>query len=181
MLQIQKSSPEAGITLMPGIEYLEAPSPAYKELTEGKASSMGLAGFRLLKPDEFPDSKVQLGFTYDTWCVNPMVYCSFLLRRFGHRGGKVLRRRVRDPAELFVSKELGSVDVVINCSGNGFNDENMFITRGKHHRDPSETHAFVLRGDDGCRPNMSSGQLLPCDSDTSECGRVVGLLCSSQL
>lgn len=131
MTQIQKSNPEAGITLMPGIEYLEAPPPVYKALTEAKASTMGLVGFKLLKPEEFPDSKIQLGFTYNTWCVNPMVYCSFLMRRFGFRGGRVLRRELRDPSELFTTKELGAVGIVVNCSGNGFHDQDVFITRGK--------------------------------------------------
>lgn len=131
MLHVQKSNPEAGITLMPGIEYLEAPTPAYKALTEAKATTMGLVGFRLLRPEEFPDSKVQLGFTYDTYCVNPMVYCSFLLRRFGFRGGKVLKRELRDPAEMFATEGFQGVDFVVNCSGNGFGDDNVFITRGK--------------------------------------------------
>ncbi|KAK9775487.1 putative FAD dependent oxidoreductase-like protein [Seiridium cardinale] len=131
MLEIQRSNPEAGITLMPGIEYLEAPSPVYEALTEAKASAMGLAGFRLFAPEEFPDSKVRLGFTYDTWCVNPMVYCSFLLRRFGFRGGEVVKREVRDPSEVFAMQDLGNVNFVVNCSGNGFNDENVFITRGQ--------------------------------------------------
>ncbi|KAH6657373.1 FAD dependent oxidoreductase-like protein [Truncatella angustata] len=131
MLKLQGNNSEAGITLMPGIEYLEAPSQAYQALTEAKASTMGLAGFRLLKPEEFPDSRVKLGFTYDTWCVNPMVYCSFLLRRFGFRGGKVLKQEIRDPAEVFTMKEVAKVDFVVNCSGAGFNDGNMIVTRGQ--------------------------------------------------
>lgn len=131
MMQLQKTNPEAGITPMPGIEYLEAPGSAYTSLTEAKASSLGLAGFRLLKPEEFPDTQVKMGFTYDTWCVNPMVYCSFLLRKVSMRGGKVLKRELRDPAELFSLRKLGRVDVVVNCSGNGFQDENVFITRGQ--------------------------------------------------
>ncbi|KAI1872065.1 uncharacterized protein JN550_004268 [Neoarthrinium moseri] len=128
---IQRSNPEAGITFMPGIEYLEAPSAVYKALTEAKAKEMGMVGFRLLKPKELPDSKVKLGFTYDSWCVNPMMYCSFLMRRFGFRGGKVLKVEVRDPSEVFEIKELGNVDVVVNCSGVGFNDDKVFITRGQ--------------------------------------------------
>lgn len=131
MMKLQKTQPDAGITPMPGIEYLEAPGPVYTSLTEAKASSLGLSGFRFLKPEEFPDSRVKIGFTYDTWCVNPMVYCSFLLRKVSVRGGRVLKRELRDPAELFSWKELGRVDVVVNCSGNGFQDENVFITRGE--------------------------------------------------
>jgi D-amino-acid oxidase len=131
MMALQKQHPAAGITLTPGIEYLEEPSPVYKALTEVKANVLGMSNFRLLRPEELPDEKIKWGCSYDTWCVNPMVYCSFLLRRFGFSGGKVMKMEVRDPLEIFTMQELGNVDVVVNCSGNGFNDENMFITRGR--------------------------------------------------
>ncbi|KAI0837153.1 FAD dependent oxidoreductase [Hypoxylon sp. FL0890] len=132
MRAVQARNPEAGITFMKGIEYLEAPGEAYRALTEERArQQLGMQGFRLLKKDELPEG-VKWGCEYDTWCVNPMVYCSFLLRRFAILGGKVLRREVRDPREIFDWKfEDGPVDVVVNASGNGFNDENMFITRGQ--------------------------------------------------
>lgn len=115
---------------MPGIEYLEAPSPAYQALNAERAKSLGMEGFRLLHPDELPDDKVKMGFEYDSWCVNPMVYCSFLLRRFGYLGGKVVKKQVRSPVEIFEMRELGKVDAVINASGVGFGDPDVFITRG---------------------------------------------------
>ncbi|OTA97022.1 hypothetical protein M434DRAFT_392205 [Hypoxylon sp. CO27-5] len=132
MRAVQARHPEAGITFMKGTEYLEAPGEAYRALTEERArEQLGMQGFRLLGKEELPEG-VRWGCEYDTWCVNPMVYCSFLLRRFAILGGKVLRREVRDPRELFDWKfEGGPIDVVINASGNGFNDENMFITRGQ--------------------------------------------------
>src|SRR5206468_4308798 len=78
---------------------------------------------------------------YDTWCVNPMVYCAFLLRRFAHRGGKVVRREVRRPEEVFSlsPSELGSpegapgdIAAVVNASGTGLvPDPAMTITRGQ--------------------------------------------------
>jgi D-amino-acid oxidase len=132
--EIHKTNPEAGITFLPGIEYFEAPSDVYKSLTEAKAKALGMVGFRFLKPEEFPDGRVTLGYAYDTWCVNPMVYCSFLLRRFIYKGGRVVKKEIRDPAEVFSLKELDKVDLVVNASGNGFNDENVFITRGKWSR-----------------------------------------------
>ncbi|KAI0126383.1 FAD dependent oxidoreductase-like protein [Xylariales sp. AK1849] len=130
MMALQTSNPEAGISLMPGIEYVEEPSPTYKALTEGKANTMGMTNFRLLNPSDLPE-KVTWGCSYDTYCVNPMVYCSFLMRRFGFRGGKVVKKDVRDPVEIFAMKELGNIDVIVNCSGSGFNDEDVFITRGQ--------------------------------------------------
>jgi D-amino-acid oxidase len=130
MRSIHSKNPEAGITFMKGIEYLEKPGAAYKALTEARAKELGMEEFRLLKPEELPD-KVTWGCEYNTWCVNPEVYLPFLLRRFVFLGGKVVRREVRDPAEVFEIGELGSVEVVVNCSGNGFNDEKVIITRGQ--------------------------------------------------
>ncbi|KAI0169177.1 FAD dependent oxidoreductase [Hypoxylon sp. FL1284] len=132
MRAVRHRHPEAGVTFMKGIEYLEAPGEAYRALTEEKArKELGMQGFRLLPSGELPQG-VTWGCEYDTWCVNPMVYCSYLLRRFAILGGKVLRREVRDPREIFDWKfDVGPVSTVINASGNGFGDENMFITRGQ--------------------------------------------------
>ncbi|CCF41970.1 hypothetical protein CH063_12090 [Colletotrichum higginsianum] len=131
MESLNKSNPEAGITFMPGIEYLENPPAQYRSLTEEKAKSLGLVEFRRLKPSEFPDDKVKWGCEYWTWCVNPMIYCSFLLRRFSWNGGKVFRREISNPREGFTIKGLADVRAVINCSGVGFGDKDSFITRGQ--------------------------------------------------
>ncbi|KAI1455730.1 FAD dependent oxidoreductase [Annulohypoxylon moriforme] len=132
MRAVQARYPEAGITFMKGIEYLEAPNDAYLALSEERAKTeLGMRGFRLLGKGELPEG-VKWGCEYDTWCVNPMVYCAFLLRRIAILGGKVLRREVRDPREIFAwSFEAGPVDVLVNASGIGFGDENVFITRGQ--------------------------------------------------
>lgn len=134
MKALAKANPEAGITLMKGIEFLEKPGREYvafvKEDGEGSARDLGVEGFRLLGPEELPDEKVKVGFEYDTWCVNPMVYCSFLLNRFVYRGGKVVKRDIRDPKEIFEMSDLGNVGMVVNASGHGFGDEKVFITRG---------------------------------------------------
>ncbi|KAI1334131.1 FAD dependent oxidoreductase [Xylariaceae sp. FL0016] len=122
--------PEAGITFMKGIEYLEAPDETYRTLTDERARALGLEGFRTLGESEVPEG-VKYGCEYDTWCVNPMVYCAFMLRKFVFRGGRVLKRDLRDPAEAFDFKDQGKVDILVNASGNGFGDENMFITRGQ--------------------------------------------------
>lgn len=121
-----------GLAFMKGIEHLEAPGPQYLALTEARAKQMGLEGFRLLEPEELPDEKVKWGCEYDTWCVNPMVYCCFLLRKFVFGGGRVVKREVRSPAEIFAFKELDPVDVVVNASGTGFGDEHVFVTRGPY-------------------------------------------------
>lgn len=136
MRSLQASSPAAGITFMKGVEYLENPSPEYRALAregggEGSAKALGLEGFRVLQGSELPDDKVSLGFEYDTWCVNPMVYCSFLLNRFVFRGGRILRREISRPDEVFEMRDLGGpIRAVVNASGMGFNDPKSFVIRG---------------------------------------------------
>lgn len=135
MRSLQGSNPEAGITFMKGIEYLENPAPEYRALTredgEGSAKALGLESFRVLERSELPDDKVNLGIEYNTWCVNPMVYCSFLLNRFVFRGGRILRREISRPEEVFEMRDLGGpVKAVVNASGMGFNDPKSFIIRG---------------------------------------------------
>ncbi|KAK4128100.1 amino acid oxidase [Parathielavia appendiculata] len=134
----------AGITFMKGIEYVERPGPEYLALAKDGPDALRLPGsFRLLDSSEFPrDGRVTWGCEYDTWCVNPMVYCSFLLRQFVHRGGKVVTREVRRPEEIFsLDAELlrvspneggGMIAAVVNASGTGLvPDPNMTITRGQ--------------------------------------------------
>ncbi|KAB5549902.1 hypothetical protein GE09DRAFT_1002100, partial [Coniochaeta sp. 2T2.1] len=134
MAQLAESNPEAGITFLKGVEYVEAPGPEYAELTEERAKGeWGMEEFRLLYPAVFPDDKVKWGCEYRTWCVNPMVYCAFLLRRLVHRGGRVLKRELRDPSEVYALPEFEEteVDVVVNASGVGFGDREVYPTRGQ--------------------------------------------------
>ncbi|KAL2161398.1 hypothetical protein VTH06DRAFT_7959 [Thermothelomyces fergusii] len=165
MKQLHDAHPgTAGITFLKGIEYLERPGPEYLALSPSgvpaSASSsssssdhaadplpLELPGFRLLSPSEFPaDGRVTWGCEYDTWCVNPMVYCSFLLRRFVRRGGRLLARELRRPEEAFSlpAAELGlppplraggaesAVAAVVNASGTGLvPDPHMTMTRGQ--------------------------------------------------
>ncbi|CAK7214149.1 hypothetical protein SCUCBS95973_002040 [Sporothrix curviconia] len=140
MQATQAKFPEAGITFLPGIEYLEAPGPEYTQLDDkATQAELGLhdadldLGFRVLdsKADGFPDG-VTWGCTYRTWCVNPMVYCQFLLRRFVAAGGRIAKRDLRAPQELLVEGPAGGFALVVNCSGNGFGDDpHMFVTRGQ--------------------------------------------------
>ncbi|KUI60501.1 D-amino-acid oxidase [Cytospora mali] len=140
MRALRGSNPEAGITFMKGVEYLEAPGAEYEALVGGgggggglgSAADLGIEGFRVLGRDELPDDKVKAGFEYDTWCVNPMVYCSFLLNRFVFRGGRVVKREIREPKEVFEMSDLGGpVKMVVNASGTGFGDPKSFIIRGQ--------------------------------------------------
>lgn len=116
---------------MKGIEYFENPPPVHRDLTVEKAVQLGLEEFKLLEKKDFPDDKVVWGCEYKTWCVNPMVYCSFLLRRFHILGGKAMAMELRNLNEAFLVKAVPGVKLVVNCSGQGFNDPAVFPTRGK--------------------------------------------------
>lgn len=157
---ISAGNADAGITFMKGIEYLEAPGPEYVALAAegGKgARELGMKDFRVLGREELPDERVVLGIEYDTWCVNPMVYCSWLLNRFVYGGGKVVRKEVRAPGEVF---ELGiRVDVVVNASGQGFGDEKVFITRGLSISANQTAHEMLRRLMTPCSPPHQQGKL----------------------
>ncbi|KAL8393563.1 hypothetical protein RB595_003345 [Gaeumannomyces hyphopodioides] len=136
---LSRARPEAGVTFMPGIEYLEDPDRSEGGgggggalLTEARARELGVEGFRVLDAAELPRG-VRWGCSYRTWCVNPMVYLAFLLRRLARGGAALVRREVRGPEEAWaLGAELGAaVDVVVNCSGVGFGDPAVFITRGQ--------------------------------------------------
>ncbi|KAK4229117.1 putative D-amino-acid oxidase [Podospora fimiseda] len=125
---------EAGITFLPGIEYLEAPSAEYLSLSKPNNPILNqlyqLCGYKILSPEYFPDTKIKWGCKYESYCLNPMVYLSFLLRRFFYLGGKLLKRELRCPEEVF-SLNLGT-DIVVNASGTNFGlDPAVFITRGQ--------------------------------------------------
>lgn len=127
--------PEAGVTFLPGIEYLDDPAKAeggsWQPLTVARAAELGISEFEVLDRSELPRG-VGWGCRYRTWCVSPMVYLAFMLRRIVLRGGKVVKAELRDPREVWsIRYDLGSVHAVVNCSGSGFGDPAMFVTRGQ--------------------------------------------------
>lgn len=134
----------AGITFLPGIEYLESPPPEYLSLsspTNPIARSLtSLCGFRVLPASSHPDAQVKWACEYETYCVNPMVYLTFLLRRFFHQGGKIVKRELRSVSEVFALSPdevlllppAARIDAVVNASGTNFGqDPDVFVTRGQ--------------------------------------------------
>ncbi|KAJ2966136.1 hypothetical protein NQ176_g10289 [Zarea fungicola] len=72
---------------------------------------------------------IHLGFEYDTFCVNPPVYCANLLRSFIVRGGKCVERHLHSEWEAY--DIAANVGLVVNASGMGFGDSKCFPTRGQ--------------------------------------------------
>ena len=126
---VEKKSNESGISKVRGIEFLEAPSEEYAQQTKEKfEQETGLGGYRAWRREEMPEG-IELGFEYETYCVNPVVYCSWLMKKFQDRGG------TRAPGQLLSIKQAFSlvddVRCVINASGTGFNDPKSYYIRGE--------------------------------------------------
>lgn len=118
-----------GLTKCKGVEFLEAPPEAYLQQSLASFSSeSGLDNYRQYNPAELPDG-VQLGYEYNTYCINAPLYCASLLRNFIVRGGKCLDRHLAGEWEGYnVGPRVG---LVINASGTGFGDKKCFPTKGE--------------------------------------------------
>jgi D-amino-acid oxidase len=112
---------------MDGFDFLEEPSEAYKELQGGYGKAEGL---RVLEKHELPVGVgVTFGTKYRTWSLNSPVYLAFLLRKFRLKGGKTMKRELHRAEEAFETAD--GVGVVVNCSGFGFGDDNVYPIRGE--------------------------------------------------
>lgn len=119
--------PACGVDFKDGYDFIASPSESHINLSGGYGKA---DGFRLLASHELPkDMGITFGAKYRTWGLNPPVYCAFLLRRFQLRGGKTLKRTLVSAEEAFSLSK--NVKTVVNCSGFGFGDPNMFPLRGE--------------------------------------------------
>lgn len=124
--QLQED-PACGVEFMNGYDFLAKPSDAYIQHRGGYGTA---EGFRRLSKDELPVGMgITFGAQYKTWCLNSPVYCNYLLRKFRLRGGRVLKKTLVSVDEAFSISP--NVDVVVNCSGFGFGDPDVFPIRGK--------------------------------------------------
>ncbi|PWY65600.1 Fcf1-domain-containing protein [Aspergillus heteromorphus CBS 117.55] len=117
-----------GVQSVPGVEYLENPPVEYLAPENIRNAYAHLDGFERLTEGECPPG-VKWGVRYQTFVVNPPVYCAYLLRQFVLRGGEVREYTFVDPREAFHLAD--GVKTVVNCSGMGFGDEKSFIIRGQ--------------------------------------------------
>ncbi|KAF4472397.1 D-amino acid oxidase [Fusarium albosuccineum] len=124
-----QSEPWVGIRRLPGVEYLEDPSPEYlNQDAQSFEAETGLPGYRKYEAHELPDG-VRLGFEYETYCINSPLYSGNLLRKFIIQGGKTLQRELKSEWEAFALAP--NVKFVVNASGMGFGDAKCFPIRGQ--------------------------------------------------
>lgn len=123
-----ESDPSAGISQVPGVEYLGTSPPEYEEQdAETFTRESGLLGYRKYADSELPEG-IRFGFEYQTYCVNSPLYCGNLLRKFILHGGQTLQRDIKSPWEPY---SWGShIKAVINASGVGFGDPKCYPIRG---------------------------------------------------
>lgn len=148
MKRIARDSPEAGVAVMQGIEFLESPAEDVLNLRKGDLYAGRGDRFRILEKSELPDG-VQWGCDYQTYTVNVQIYCDWLLGRFIARGGRVLQRRLSNATEAFgfgQGNGKGNVRIVVNCSGRNFDrDPKMKIIRGQTVLVKQQYHQTITR------------------------------------
>ncbi|KIX05828.1 uncharacterized protein Z518_03800 [Rhinocladiella mackenziei CBS 650.93] len=134
MTKLAKETPEAGVGLMMGVEYLENPLEENLVLMTGDVYAGPGDEFRILDQSELPPG-VKWGCEYWTYCVNIEIYCRWLLDRFISNGGQIIQHRLSAAADAFEfarKRGLASPSVVVNCSGRNFDqDVKMKIIRGQ--------------------------------------------------
>jgi len=148
MKRIARKSPESGVQIMQGVEYLERPPPENLILKTGDVVAGVDDGFRVFGKDELPEGAAW-GCEYKAYCVNVPMYCSWLLGRFQKRGGKLIHRMLADAEGAFAAAEqggFGQAKTVVNCSGNNFGlDPRMKVLRGQTVLVSNEYHKTVTR------------------------------------
>lgn len=127
VLRVQsQETPECGVEFMDGYDFLANPSEAYRQVKGGYSEA---PRFTILGQDELPkDMGITFGTRYETWCLNSPVYCAYLLRKFRLQKGLIIKKTLLGIEEAFSLAE--NVRVVVNCSGFGFGDPNVFPLRG---------------------------------------------------
>lgn len=125
--RLAAADPSSGVQSVRGIEHLEAPPPEYRDSDAVRQTYAHLSGFRVLPEEELPEG-VRWGAQYETFVVNPPVYCAYMLRLFILRGGCTKRYTLASLMEACSLSE--NVTAVVNCSGMGFGDSKSFVIRG---------------------------------------------------
>ena len=125
-IELAQTDSSSSVKTFLGIEYFDDPSEDYADL-RGRYSQVD--GFRVLERNELP-AGVKFGTRYNTWCLNPPVYLARLERQLVNLGVRIIRRHLTSIPEVFSIVNDPDIHTVVNCSGIGFSDPDVFPTRG---------------------------------------------------
>ena len=134
MKRIAKETPEAGVEVMKGVEYLENPPPENLKLRSGDIYAGLNDQFCVMAQHELPEG-VKWGCAYDAYCVNVPMYCRWLMYQFQARGGRVVQQRLNSAEDAFdfaQQLKVTKARTVVNCSGRNFDhDPKTKVIRGQ--------------------------------------------------
>lgn len=158
MKKLARTTPEAGVQIVDGEEYLEDPPLQNLLLRTGDVYASPDDGFRVWDGREVEALNERVGrctgtdrnsngnshgnvkwaATYETYVVNPHIYTACLLSRFTQNGGHTIQRRLHRLTDAldYAQSKPGSVSprspVIINCTGTGLtNDPSTTPIRGQ--------------------------------------------------
>ena len=126
---------------MDGFEYFENPSEAYLQL-KGRYSH--IEGFRVLDNSELPPH-VKFGVTYKTFSLNSPVYLAWLERQLILGGIQFVKYDLVNLLEACAVLKDIDARIILNCSGIGFSDPDVFPTRGKFSRSHKFQTLIILK------------------------------------
>jgi D-amino-acid oxidase len=125
--EIAETDVSSGVKMLDGYEYLDDPSGDYDAHKWGRYAEID--GFQVIEESQLPTG-TKFGTKYKTYCVNPPVYLAWLERELVLGGVQFIRRDLTCIAEVFPLIKDPDVQLVVNCSGIGFSDPDVFPTRG---------------------------------------------------
>ncbi|KAI8814918.1 hypothetical protein BJ742DRAFT_703665 [Cladochytrium replicatum] len=134
LLELARTSPDAGIYVCEGREYFE------KHVEDPWYVARGVVGgYREYGSSELAEG-CGFGFRYETVCINVPKHLAWLEGEFVRLGGRIVQRYVKDVRELG-ELDIGEVRVspacVVNCTGlgsrtlGGVEDDKVYPTRGQ--------------------------------------------------
>ena len=148
MKSLARETSQCGVQVIPAVEYVERPTEAELSLEPDVPYVWEGDDFRVLPRDKLPRG-VEWGCAYETYCVNPHVYCGWFLKEIRRMGAQVVRHRLSSVKDAFkLSRQLGSSKptVVVNCSGRGIDfDSKVGIIRGQTILVRQQRHQTVTR------------------------------------
>jgi len=156
MKHLARASPEAGIEIMPGIEYLETPPPENIALKSGDVYAGEDDRFRVYTSAEMEalnkrdahdgTGQIKWACEYETYVVNVHIYCAWLLQQFLQGGGKTAQKHLKSIGEALHAVPEAACPIIVNCSGTGlWDDPKMKVIRGQTVLVRNQYHSTITR------------------------------------